>query len=262
MRRELGKSISEMLVREIGRARRSVVLTLFLFCSVSVVSRDAAAQSIPSGVSVSPRGVCAKLFVADRFLGLGKAGEYVMLQRTSFARRTVCRFDATVLPVQSGAVKVGAPGSFRAVQEVSGSGTFSFTLSFPKRSLRARSPYIVTVSFVSKSEPSQGAEMVSPLLQLPAHDSGCFDAVKVIQVEEVRQRSCQTDADCSASTIPFGCGCHYAKPLRRGGDPRRFFTLLEQTRALGCTVNDMTPCDCAEITGVVCNRGVCDWRLG
>jgi len=110
--------------------------------------------------------------------------------------------------------------------------------------------------------PISEIKIVNGAITLPSITSSCYAPIKALRDEELTQRECIVDADCGNDVLPFGCGCQFAKPVKVGGSAKKFVELLKRARALGCETQEVSICACADITGVACRKGICDWKVG
>jgi hypothetical protein len=131
----------------------------------------------------------------------------------------------------------------------------SNTIVVPRQFMASGRVFAIRLTF-NQSERA----LISPLLSMESERGNCKPLVRQIRSAEMEVRRCSEDADCSLDTIPFGCGCHYDKPLKKGAITEPFYTAVAFASKFGCSVEEVTSCDCREVSEVICRKGVCDWR--
>ena len=131
----------------------------------------------------------------------------------------------------------------------------SNSVVIPKPFMTAGRVITVRLSFFKPEN-----QLVSPLLSSRGESGRCASLVRQIRSVEMEVRRCFKDTDCSSETIPFGCGCHYEKPLRRGARADSFHTAVALATQSGCSIEEVTMCECREVSDVICRMGVCDWK--
>jgi hypothetical protein len=213
-------------------------------------------------LSVSPRGACARVFrVVGAVSSPDGAVQISLKQKRSIRDARVCELLVSSKEKPDSEITVDAPGARAPVTRFAGPGHHVVRLHFPRRLMSGNRGYSIRVVSVPFDQFIEEAPLVASLLPVSSGSEECSSALNMLREEEIQQRSCVANADCGSSSIPFGCGCQFAKPMRRGGDAGSFSRLLDDAQLSGCEVGDSTICSCADIEGVVCRRGICDWQL-
>lgn len=131
----------------------------------------------------------------------------------------------------------------------------SNSLVIPKQFMVTGRVFSIRLTFLK-----QEGSFISPLISQENKKGMCDPFVRRVRDAEMEVRGCVKDSDCTQQTIPFGCGCHYEKPLKKGAHTERFYTALALAAKTGCSIDEVSSCDCREVSEVICRMGVCDWK--
>ncbi len=89
----------------------------------------------------------------------------------------------------------------------------------------------------------------------------CADYLLMLDVESRLAGSCVSDSDCGQIMAGTGCGCTKDNLVATHNfDLNYFYDLLGEARAMECTLDFGTPCDCDTTAVPVCRAGQCAWE--
>jgi hypothetical protein len=72
-------------------------------------------------------------------------------------------------------------------------------------------------------------------------------------------RRCTMNAECD-SQIRWGCGCQHDIPVNGNADPNAFYQTAYNAQQSGCTLNNVSSCDCMPNMQMMCVEGYCTWE--
>jgi|688.fasta_scaffold382780_1 hypothetical protein len=131
----------------------------------------------------------------------------------------------------------------------------SNSLVIPKQFILSGKIFAIRLAFLKPNR-----DLVSPLITDAGQSGSCASLVSQIRVSEMQARRCSKDSDCSLETIPFGCGCHHEKPLNKVADTEAFYLAVARATKAGCSIEEVSSCECRKVSDIICRMGVCDWR--
>jgi len=90
---------------------------------------------------------------------------------------------------------------------------------------------------------------------------GCDDVLADIDLEVKALQACELDEECGQVMEQTSCGCTRELVARLDADLQRFEELRGESELFQCRLEFISPCDCPEADGFICEDEECAWDV-